>query len=489
MNIELADLAPVALDVMLAVGILILLVADLFVEGRASKRWLGYGAAALCGGVFAASFSLDTSGAAFWGAYSGGAWALFFKRVFLVIGALAILASVDHVAERAPYRQGEYYLLLLFSLLGMTLLAGARDLVLLIVCFELMGVPLFVLAAYEKTDRGPKSTAAEAGLKLYLVGVVSTAITLFGLSLVYGMTGHTSVTALLAARPSSLLVVGMTLVIAGMGFKIGAVPFHMWVPDTYQGSATPFVAFLSVAPKLAGFAALATIFMLGLSRHEESWLPVVLVLSLVSMVVGNVIAVVQTHVKRLLAYSGIAHIGYMLLGFATGDAAGSTMLLFYAVAYALTNVGAFAVVQVLAADGGDDSIKSFDGLARRSPYLALAMLVFLLSLAGIPFVVGFWAKVFVFLAAWEAGYQALVLTGAVLSVVALFYYLQIARAMYMNPPTKPAAPRAGFGLSVAIFVCLLGVAGLGLWPDAVMSPAIEATEDSPALVAQTGARR
>jgi len=360
---------------------------------------------------------------------------------------------------------------------------------LLIVCFELMGIPLYVLAAYGKTDiqceadrqGNGKGAAAEAGLKLYVIGVVSTALTLFGLSFVYGATGSTTLSALADAPSSPLLRAGMVLVISGMGFKIGAVPFHMWVPDTYQGAGTPFVAFLSVAPKVAGFAALSTLFLMGFSPYEQVWLPIVLVLSLASMLIGNLLAVAQSNVKRLLAYSGVAHIGYMLMAFATLDAEGVGMLLFYFVGYLVTNIGAFVVVQVMAANGGDDSIDSFNGLGRRSPWLAFAMLLFLLSLAGIPFLVGFWAKLYVFLVAWKAGFEWLVLVGAVLAVVALFYYLQIARAMYMKPPPpdKASRPRMTVGLRLAILVCLAGVVGFGLWPRPVLDDALEAALHSP----------
>jgi NADH-quinone oxidoreductase subunit N len=234
MNITQADFAPLVLDALLCAGILLVFIVDLFFEAPAVKKSLGWLTALILAAIFAASFELDTEGSAFGGVYEGGAWALFFKRVFLVIGILSSLGSVEHLSKHQPHRQGEYYLLMLFSLLGMTLLPGARDLILLLVSFELMSVPLFVLAAYAKSDAraGADRFAAEAGLKLYMVGVVSTALTLFGLSFVFGSAGTTRI-AELANHPSPLLGTGMILVLAGMGFKIGAVPFHMWVLDTY----------------------------------------------------------------------------------------------------------------------------------------------------------------------------------------------------------------------------------------------------------------
>jgi len=472
-----SDFQPLAIDFIVAAGILLVLFADLVVPARAG-RIIGWLSAAVLAAALAATFQLDTSGTAFSGAYAGGEWTLYFKRTFLAAGLLAVLGSIRHVARHQTYRQGEYYLLVLFSVLGMTLLPGARDLILLIVAFELMGLPLFVLAAYAKRDdpEGPERFAPEAGLKLYLVGVASAAITLYGLSLVYGATGATAVDAIARAPASPLLTLGMLLVLAGMGFKIGAVPFHFWVPDTYQGSSTPFVAFLSVAPKIAGLSALTTLFYHAFPGLRDEWQPLIAAVALVSMVVGNVLAIVQTNAKRLLAFSGVAHMGYMLLAFVTSSVQGASMLLFYAAAYVLTNIGAFQVVEEIEEQTGDTSLAAFDGLYRRSPSLAFAMLLFLLSLAGIPFVVGFWAKLYVFVAAWQAGYHWLVAIGAVLAVVGLFYYLQIARAMYMKPPTNTARFSSDSGLTLAVGLCLAGVVALGAFPAPLLASAERAAE-------------
>jgi len=469
------ELAPLSLDLLLVAGVLLIFLVDL-VLGAGTKRVLGYLTAALLAGALVASAFIPTDGTAAFGAYEGGAWPLFFKRLFLAAGLLATLGSIDHVAKHHPKRQGEYYELLLLSLVGMMILPGARDLILLFVCFELMGIPLYVLASFAKTDptRGARQLAPEAGLKLYLVGVASTTITLFGLSLVFGMAGTTSIPGLEAVPSSPLLILGLIMVMAGMGFKIGAVPFHMWVPDTYQGASTPFVAFLSVAPKLAGLSALAAIFLDGLSAHQAVWQPVVAGLSLVTMTVGNLIALAQRNIKRMLAYSGIGHIGYMLLAFATVGPYGTGMLLFYGASYVLTNIGAFLVVEAVAAEGGDDSIASFNGMSRRSPYMALAMLLFLLSLAGIPFVVGFWAKLYVFMAAWRAGLYLLVVAGVVLAVLALFYYLRVARAMYMEKPGDLPPIRPGLGLDLAVALCLAGVILVGLRPGPLVDLALRA---------------
>jgi NADH-quinone oxidoreductase subunit N len=467
------QLSPLSLDMLLAGGILLLLLVDMIFPrlGRGNAKLT----AAILAAVFAASFTLDTSGNAIGGAYVGGAWPLLFKRIFLIAGIIATLGSSAHVERCYPYRQGEYYLLLLFSLLGMTLLAGTQDLILLLVCFELMSLPLAVLAAFDKndSDRGQQRTP-EGALKFYLVGVTSTAITLLGISLLFGMAQTTNIAELGAAGSTPLSTLGMLLVISGLGFKIGVVPFHMWVPDTYQGSGTPFVSLLSVAPKLAGFAVFSLLFLQGLGAWSDDWVPLIAALSLVTILVGNLLALPQTNVKRLLAFSGVAQIGYMLMAFASNSVEGLGMLLFYAAGYTATNMGAFLVVQAVAAAGGDDSIDSFDGLSQRAPGLALSMLLFLLSLAGIPFVVGFWGKLYVFIAAWHAGLGWLVVVGAVLAVVALYYYLQVARAMYINPPREQRHIAISGSLKLAIIICISFVVGMGAFPN----PFVEATSEA-----------
>ncbi len=477
-------IGPIQLDLLLAAGCLLVFIADLII-GESPSRAIGYLTATILAGVFATSFTLDTSGTAFSGAYVGGAWPLFFKRVFLVGAFLATLGSIDHVAERQPRRQGEYYLLVLFSVLGMTLLPGARDLILLIVCFELMGIPLYILASYAKADHavGRGRNGPEAAIKLYLIGATSTAITLFGMSLVVGLAGSTSIDVLAQTEASPLFGLGVLMVIAGMGFKIGVAPFHMWVPDTYEGAPTPFVAFLSVAPKGAGFAALFTLLHAGFGAHATTWTPVLVGLTIATLVVGNLLALPQTNIKRLLAFSGVAQVGYMLMAFLDGSAFSGGMVLFYLAAYTVTNIGAFLVVEAVAASsgpsgehGGDDQIVELDGLYRRSPAMAFAMVLFLLSLAGIPFVAGFWAKLYVFMAAWQAGHIWLVLLGSLLAVVALFYYLQVVRAMYMNEPRVDARVRVEPAVAVAIGLCLFGVVAMGVVPGVFLEAARAAAD-------------
>ena len=265
--------------------------------------------------------------------------------------------------------------------------------------------------------------------------------------------------------------VGMMMVIAGMGFKLGAVPFHMWVPDTYQGAPTPFVAFLSVAPKAGGLAALTVVTLSGWGTQQTLWAPAIAVIAAASMVVGNIFALPQTDVRRLLGFSGVAQIGYVLVALGAGSQEGVAMALFFIATYVFTNLGAFLVVHAAAQSSGGHETAKLAGLSRRSPWLGASLLVFLLSLAGIPFVVGFWAKLFVFMAAWRAGLGGLVVLGLIVAVFGLFYYLSVARSTFMSEGTAQEPIRAGLALKLSIAVCLVAVVGLGLWPKPLVEEA------------------
>jgi NADH-quinone oxidoreductase subunit N len=463
-----------------ALAVLALLVDALAQPGGEVARRSPVGplvALGLCA-ILAATWLVDATGRAAHGAYEVNGWTLFLQRLLLGAGILGTLGAMDDVASRTPRRQGEYWITLLFCLVGMVLLPGARDLVLLVVSFELMSIPLYVLAAFAKTDAPPqaKGHASEAALKLYLVGATSTALALFGLALTTGMAGTTRIAELGAAPMSPLEAVGIGLVLAGLGYKVGMVPFHMWVPDTYEGARAPFVAFLSVAPKAAGVAAIVQIFLFGLAAHRAQWLPALGGVSLLSMGVGNLMALPQTDLRRLLGYSGIAQMGYLLVGVATSDSFGVGMVLFFLASYVFTNLGAFLVLHAVAEAGGGFGFEGLYGLARRSPGLAVSLLGFVLSLAGIPFAVGFWAKLYVLLAAWRSGLHGLVAAAIVLAVLGLFYYLRILRAVYMTDAGELATPRPGRPLKMAIAACVVGVVGFGLWPRPLVLASAEAAQ-------------
>ena len=455
--------APYVLE--LGVGALMLIV---FAVGVLARRPVGALATAGVLLLAAVALALRPAGPAVGGMFVQDGLAIFVKRIFLAatfIGLLSGLGSPDRAMAR---RSTEYHLLLLASLLGMLVLASARDVVLLFVAFELMSIPLYVLTGFAK--REPE--AVEASLKFFLVGSVSSAVMAYGLSFVYGAAGSTSLAAIAKAPPSPLLTLGLIAALAGLAFKIAAFPFHMWVPDAYEAGPTPFVAWLSVAPKAAGFVTLFRVYFEGVGDRAAVWAPAAAALATVTMLGGNLMALPQRNTKRLLAYSGIAQIGYMLVGLAAASASGTAMILFYLVAYVFGNMGAFLVVEAVARSEGSEATSAFRGLAQRSPLLALAMLLFLLSLGGIPFVAGFWAKLYVFWAAAEKGLYWLVLVGAILTVVALFYYLLVARSMYIEAPERTGRVPVAPALAVSVILCVLGVVILGVYPKGVVMAAL-----------------
>lgn len=396
------------------------------------------------------------------GAFVVDGLALFSKRLVIGAALISVLASLSSPPGALTRRPAEYHFALLVSLLGMLVLVSARELILLFVAFELMSIPLYVLTGFLKGDR----TAPEAALKFFLVGTVSAALVAYGLSFMYGVMGTTLLADLPAALAGShpLMTLGLGLVLAGLGFKIAAFPFHMWAPDSYEAGSAPFVAWLSVAPKAVGFVVLIRLYVEGAAGPATTWVPLLSVLAGVTIVAGNLMAIPQQNVKRLLAYSGVAHIGYMLIALAAMSTDGIAMVLFYLLAYVFANMGAFLVVEAVARSEQSNSMDAYRGLAQRSPLLALAMLLCLLSLGGIPFVAGFWAKLYVFLAGVEGGLLALVFVGAVLTVVALYYYLLVARRIYIEAPAAKTPVPVAASLGLAIAVCVLGVVGIGVYP-------------------------
>jgi NADH-quinone oxidoreductase subunit N len=463
---------PLGLEVALGGLMFVVLLLGLFRPAAPDRRagWVSFVGLI---GLSVWSFLLEPGGSLFAGSFALDPLALFAQRLFLVSAALSVLATLGLPGERFTRRGAEYHFAILASLLGMLVLAAARELILLFVAFELMSIPLYFLTGFQKRD----DVASEGALKFFLVGTVSSAVLLYGFSFIYGVTGTTSIVAIPVALESGHVFakLGLVLVLAGVGFKIAAVPFHMWVPDTYEAATTPFVAWLSVAPKAAGFIVVFRLYLEGAGNAGLLWVPVVSAMAGLTIVAGNLMAIPQKNVKRLLAYSGVAHIGYLLMGVAAMSAHGAGMVLFYLVAYLFGNMGAFLVVQAVATSEGSDRMDAYRGLGQRSPVLALSMLVFLLSLGGIPFVAGFWAKLFIFRAVIDQHMYGLALLGAVLTIVALYYYLVLASRMYIDAPEKPGAVVLAIPLFVAILVCAAGVVVMGLYPEPWVKAALAAT--------------
>jgi NADH-quinone oxidoreductase subunit N len=374
----------------------------------------------------------------FGGAYAVDNFALVLKALFLVAGYVTVLLSTNYIAE-GDYAEGEYYFLLLSSILGMTVIASARDLITIFVALEMLSIPAYLLAGWRKRD--PKGN--EAGVKYYLMGVFATGVLLYGMSLLYGVAGTTELggiaEALATGESVPVISLAVVFVVAGFAFKVSAVPFHTWAPDTYEGAPTPITAFLSVSSKAAGFVALLQLVVIGFAEQAEVVRPLMWALAVLSMTIGNVVALRQTNVVRMLAYSGISQAGFMLAPMAVvGQIGGDTLtsVVTYLLIYAAMNLGAFAVVMAVARKTGSAEIPSFGGLINYAPSLAVLMTVFLFSLAGIPPLAGWLAKFVAFRAVVNAdtGWAyALAVVMAVNSVISLAYYANVAKEMWMNP--------------------------------------------------------
>ena len=466
-----SDLQATLPEMLLSGMALLVLVLD-FVYLRGRRGWLAYigllGILATVGVVLnqAGVFGQKAAMRAAWsGFYVLDPFALFFKVVFLLASAFVILMAIGYL-ELEEIDRGEFYTLLLFSTVGMMLMASSFDLLTLYLGLETMSVAIYALVGFLKREQ----RSVEAALKYLLMGIFSSGVLLYGIVLLYGLAGTTNLgeigKAMAAVSPrNSVAVLAMILLAAGFGFKIAAVPFHMYIPDAYEGAPHPVTAFISIGPKVAGFAVLLRVFLVSLPSLQEDWTLLLAVLSFVTMTVGNVVAIAQRNVKRMLAYSSIAHVGYMLIGVVAKGELGISAVLFYSLAYYLMNLGAFAMV-ILLRQGKvkGDQIEDFTGLAQRSPLVAAAMLFFLLSLAGVPPTAGFVGKLYLFGAAINAGYISLAVAGVVNSAISLYYYMRVAMAMYMRDPEGTILLSQSFPLHLAIFLAFLGTLLIGIYP-------------------------
>ncbi|HSH61299.1 MAG TPA: NADH-quinone oxidoreductase subunit N [Acidimicrobiales bacterium] len=472
------DYAALAPEMVLTGVLLAVLVVDLFVdEDRKAvvAQLAGVGLlASLLPIVFLAVDGDDRS--MFSGAYVVDDFALVLKALFLVSGYVVLLMSADHI-EEGDYWKGEYTFLLLSSLLGMVVMCSSRDLLTIFVALELLSIPAYMLAGWRKRDL----RSNEAALKYYLLGVLSSAVMLYGMSLVFGATGTTvleDIARELGGNASEPLVaLGIFFIVVGFAFKVSAVPFHFWAPDTYEGAPTPVTAFLSVASKAAGFVALLQLVFVGFFGQDNVWQPLFWVLAALTMTVGNLVALRQTNIVRLLAYSSVAQAGYMLVPFAVGGSnddvarTAQTAAIVYLLIYAAMNLGAFAVVIAVARKTRSGEVSSYGGLFTYAPGLTVLMTVFLFSLAGIPPFGGWFAKLYIFKSAVDAGTGwsiALAVIAGVNSVIALFYYASVAREMWMRPvPDDDVTPvRVPPALGAALAITALAVVAIGVYPQA-----------------------
>ncbi len=391
---------------------------------------------------------------------------LYVTGILLLVGVLSLAFSAPTIArEKLP--QGEYYALMLFSLAGMILMATSSDLLVIFLALEVMSLAVYVLTGIRRES----ATATEAAFKYFLLGAFSSAFFLYGIAFTYGLTGSTrldrvgSLIAAQAMSPTPMQLLALGLLLAGFAFKVSAVPFHMWAPDAYEGAPPAVTGFMSTGVKAAAFAAFVRVFLAAFEPLSPDWTPVLWVVAAATMIVGTVAGVTQSNVKRMLAYSSIAHAGYLLLGLVSANDVGKAAILFYLLTYAVTNVGAFGVIVLLEnADRPNDRVADFAGLSNERPWLAGAMTIFLLSLGGFPPTAGFIAKWYVFSAAVKAGYSGLAIIGVLTSVVSVAYYLRIVVMMYMTPrsetpPVIPPVPKLA-GLALAASVVLVFYLGI-----------------------------
>jgi len=476
-------------ELTLAITAVVVILLDLFIK---QKFWLA--AVSILGLSVSAVFALGlwngTPQSAFNDMLAVDNYAIFFKLLFAGIAILVILASTDYVSKFKRF-QGEYYALILLSSLGMMLMASTTELITLFISLELVNLSLYALVGFLKDG---KST--EASLKYLLLSAVASAVLLFGMALVFGFTGQTqlgeiarSIQATLAAgqvnsAPAVLvspgLFVGIILMVAGFGFKIAMVPFQMWVPDVYEGAPTPVTAYLSVGSKAAGFAIILRVFYSALIEPSNlglDWGMIFAVLSALTMTVGNLIAIQQDNIKRMLGYSSIAQAGYLMVGLATVglapavSTAGQAPLLFFLVSYSLTNLAAFIAIIAISNKTGSDLIDDFKGMGKRAPWLAAALTLAMISLIGMPPAAGFMAKFYIFSSAVQHDLLWLVIIAVINSVISAFYYLRVVKVMWMNEPVSTEKVPASAALIVALIICSLGVLLFGLFPDLAIYPA------------------
>ena len=413
-------------------------------------------------------------------------FSLFFQVLFAGIACLVILASSDYI-EKFKRFQGEYYALILLSTLGFMLMAGATNLISLYISLELASISLYVLVSFLK-DR--KST--EASLKYLLLGAIASAVLLYGMTLVFGSTGETQLGAIAASiqsmgleglADSPALLIGIVLLITGLGFKIAAVPFQMWVPDVYEGAPTPVTAYLSVASKAAGFAFILRIFYSAFGLPDwlsQNWGMIFAVLAVFSMFIGNIVAIPQSNIKRMLGYSSIAQAGYLMVGLATlgfaaaGAIDGQSPIIFFLASYSLTNLGAFITIIAISNKIGSDDIAGFAGMGKRSPLLALALTLCLISLIGMPPAAGFMAKFYIFSTAVQNDLVWLVVIAVINSVISAYYYLRVVKLMWFNEPASADKIPSSAAPRVALVISCLGVLLLGIIPGLIMRIAEEA---------------
>jgi len=468
------DWSLISLEVLISIVLVSLVVVDIALPKKTDKDWIGiFSFIALLGLIIFWLTQRSLSGTTFSGMFVMDSLAWFFKAFFLV-AMIFVFAMTQEFFKSLGERRNEFYLLLWLALIGMCLIASSADFLLLFISIEILTISLYVMTAYLKSDK----LSIEAGMKYLILGSLAAGFFLYGISFIYGVTHSTHfdvVQAYCQAHAmSSMMLFAMVLIFAAVGFKIAAVPFHMWVADVYQGAPTPVTALLSVGSKAAGFLVLIRLFMGVFGAWHIQWGLALAIISAITMTYGNLVAMFQTNIKRLLGYSSISHAGYLLMGAAAGSALGASGINFYLLGYLFTNLAAFLVIIVFSIATGSDEIADYAGLSKRSSLLACTMLLALVSLAGMPPLAGFFGKFTLLMAVIKSGYVWLALIAGVNIVISLYYYLMVAKRIYVDAPQSTSAIDVPVGIRLLLIIAILGIVLIGIFQGPFLDAAITA---------------
>lgn len=466
-NFDLQSIRLIAPEIVLICTAFMLLMLDLIIKRKEIIAFTGVIGTLVSAFISYKLYAGGWSDSTFMGMFIFDGYAYFFNLIFYISIILTIFISLKYmVIEKASL--GEYYALILFSASGMMIMVGAADLIVLYLGLELMALSTYILTGFLRT----RLRSSEAALKYFFLGAFSSAFLLYGISLTYGLTGTTnlkdisSLLLTLDLTGNPIMLLGLIFIIVAFGFKIALVPFHMWAPDVYEGAPTSITAFMSVGPKAAAFAVMGRVLFVSFGAVHVQWASILIPLSVLSMAAGSIIALAQTNIKRMLAYSSIAHAGYALLGIITGTPEGLSSTMNYLMIYTFMNIGAFAIIILLRTkDFPGENLEDFSGLAKTHPVVSAFMLIFMFSLTGIPPTAGFIGKFYIFMETINAGYMPLVIIAVIFSVISAFFYLRVVMYMYMKEPKGELVLSTSVPMSIALAITVLMVIILGIFPD------------------------
>ena len=481
LNFVLPDLRPALPEMFLMAMACVILIADLFVKSKARTLTFALTQLALLGcALITYGTSTGEITYTFNNMFVDDLMSDLLKLLVYFTVSVVLFYARGYIAERVAMAKGEFYVLALFATLGMMVMISANHFLTLYLGLEMLSLSVYAMVAMNRDS----VSSTEAAMKYFVLGALASGLLLYGMSMIYGATGTLEITRVaealsVGAANKTILVFGLVFLVAGIAFKLGVVPFHMWIPDVYHGAPTPVTLFIASAPKLAAFAMVIRLLVNGLFVLVQDWQQMLMIMAVLSMALGNLAAIAQTNIKRMLAYSAISHMGFMLLGMVSGVVGGDpryaltaySASMFYVVSYVVTSLAGFGMILLLARAGFEaDSLDDFKGLNKRSPWFACVMMVVMFSMAGVPFFVGFFAKFSVLQAVVAAGYYWLAIAAVLFSLVGAFYYLRVVKLMYFDAPADSATLEAGFDTKVLLSANGMAVALLGLFPQTLMIP-------------------